>query len=274
MTEWPGGMNIFSGGTRNEINLSRPWQREMIIDPNTCPLENIPQTVIAEYKDGLEKWRVIKTTNTPYPFHLLIIPERCWGKEKLQTLGGFLEVRTALAILEDILREYRKDGTIILGVHVGYAAGQNTGHLHWHIIELPQKNPDDVTEKKIRKCAKNPSLLILDDRAISVVAGGQRGGQCFFVPKGTENTLHGLALNLVEIIHMYNDKFMSTEGLPPEYMVGLKFRKRGFMYGFYIPILNHLGFPEYFSLLGEEPRSITLPWPHEKTVAHLKGAGR
>jgi diadenosine tetraphosphate (Ap4A) HIT family hydrolase len=279
--EWPGGLYTAAGGTRTQINLSRPWQKEMTPDPATCPFETREQDALRDYVRDYEfggGWRVLGNRRTPFPLHRLIIPTRCWEAEKLYRLGGEEELTNALTIAAEQISE-QGAAKVLLSCHIGWLAGQNLAHFHIHDLDTTFYAQGDVqtsigTDAEVELLLyafERKNLSIMESDTYRVVAGGHRAGQCFILPKQEpyllENQTATLAVLLLAVIDLYAERFKSTERLPPHYMVGLKIRDGYLCYGFYVPILNHWGATEYFGLLGEQP--LILPWPHEETVRHL-----
>lgn len=265
----PGGLSAAAGGTRTSINLNRPWQADITIDSSTCPFETKEQKEIARYnEDG--GWQVIENQSTPFSFHLLIIPTVCWPKEDLRVLGGEGKVSRALKIAKDFISVGNQEFWV--GVHIGPLAGQNLGHLHYHLLQ-PIDRAHQSSEEVATYSQSNP-LVIFEENALRVIAGGYRAGQCFIVPQSrrfdlTHETAHNLASVLSRIITLYNEKFRSTQGLPPDYTIGIKFLGSTMLYCSYIPILNNWGITEYLGLLERAP--LILPWSHRTTVEHLRG---
>ena len=58
-------------------------------------------------------------------------------------------------------------------------------------------------------------------------------------------------------------KFLSTQGLPPDYQVAIAVEDGRLAYAEYISILNNWGFADSLAL--KEGAPITLRWPHELT---------
>jgi hypothetical protein len=262
----PGGISVAAGGTRTRVCLQRPWQTQIRVEPATCPLEKREHEQEAHFE--LEGgWRVLPNVYTPFSWHKLIIPEQCWSPERLRTLGGLSCITVAFAIAFSIVFESGEETW--LGVHVGPGAGQNISHLHYHLLCPIGPAPHISRFAEIAAYSKSPARLIFRDEACVVVAGGCRAGQCFFVPAGSEcEDSASVARTVSRIIGLYNRKFESKEGMPPDYMLGLTFRNRKFEYGVYTPVLNNWGFTEYLGLI--EGRPLILPWPHEETVRHLR----
>lgn len=278
VTQQPGGICTAAGGTRKTVKLSRPWQTRIKINPETCPFEKPEEQEIVKTYDFGGVWMRLKNLYTPFPYHELIVPETCWDEERLRSLGGIVELVTALDIAVKVIEE-RSENKIIMGVHVGPLAGQNQGHLHYHLLspdlakdESPLLLGGRASEDEVHGYTQsNEHLTILESSGVKVVAGGHRVGQCFLVPKEpfAGITASGsLGESLSRVIDLYAERFRSTEGFAPDYMIGLMFREKKFRYGFYLPILNHWGTTEYFALFGEEP--VILPWSHEVTVEHLQ----
>ncbi|MBI5728689.1 MAG: hypothetical protein HY983_00380 [Candidatus Magasanikbacteria bacterium] len=268
----PGGIPTMSGGTRRGVKLDRSWQSDIIVNPGRCPFEDeesLEGRLIRFYQEE-GGWRVITNQFTPYHNHLLIMPMTCWSKEDLRTLGGLNKITVALRIVSDILAPIA--GERWLNVYVGATAGQNVTHLHYHLLEPAQR----ILSRPERDVAGHfaSSLLVLFElEGFRVVVGGHRAGQCFIVPlEGRpfdQSAAESLAGVLQRIIRMFAEKFTSSQGLPPDFQINVKFIKGRVVYACFIPILNNWGGTEYLALMEGTP--ITLPWPHEDTLGHLLG---
>lgn len=263
---WPGRITTAAGGTRTAIKLSRPWQKEMVIDPTTCPFCTKPQTVLEECGN----WLVLQNTSTPFPFHQLVIPRECWPVAMMRNLGGEKNLSDALQIVWRIVEQQGRD-QMLHSVFSGYLAGQNVPHLHHHVLEntFPDFQSLDAT-REVYQAASDLNLILFQEDGFRVAVGGLRAGQCFIVPLKSESMADQairISRILTRLISLYADKFRSDQGLPPDYQVALRFWGGKLAYGFYLPILNHWGATEYLGLMGEQP--VILPWPHEETVKHL-----
>jgi hypothetical protein len=60
-------------------------------------------------------------------------------------------------------------------------------------------------------------------------------------------------VTITAIISLYNNKFRSKQGMPPAFILGLKYEQQRRVYGSYTPILNNWGFTEYLGLLERTP---------------------
>jgi len=262
--KWPGGIKTSSGGTRTSVKLSRSWQPDIgtIINPEKCPFEKPKEEEIIS-RHFNEKWLVLENIRTPFSFHRLIIPNKCLKKEKLLVLGGLDCIDIALCIAFDIVHDQHQR-ELWLGVHIGPLAGQNVGHMHYHLL-TPHNGKSSDNEVKL---IDNPSLFLSDGSNFKVVAGGNRVGQCFILPKDNIFLVEDLATTIHSIITLYAERFKSTQGMPPDYMIGIKFLEGKMVYGYYVPVLTQWGFTEHFGLMENTP--LILPWPHIETVKHLK----
>src|SRR5689334_3617358 len=87
-------ITTLSGGTRNKVNINRPWQTQLAPKPD-CPFcSRMNQIDLIEIGEGYWKF-----TNkfTPYESHKLIIPDECWSLAKLYSLGGEDEIYKCLS---------------------------------------------------------------------------------------------------------------------------------------------------------------------------------
>jgi diadenosine tetraphosphate (Ap4A) HIT family hydrolase len=261
----PGGITIASGGTRLCVNIDRPWQTEIQVNPATCPFESNDVDAEVELEAGAG-WRVLRNRYTPFSWHKLIIPAECWPAEKLRLLGGPDCIAAALAITRAMISD--SDEEIWLGVHIGPSAGQNICHLHYHLLRPMQTIHKGDPDADVIDYCRSSSRIIFEDPNCVVVAGGCRAGQCFFIPRpGESDNPPDIASTICRTIELYNRKFKSKQGLLPDYALGLTFRKGIFRYGAYVPALNNWGFTEFLGLI--ETRPLILPWPHEETVRYL-----
>lgn len=263
--EWPGGICTASGGTRTAVKLSRPWQKDIEVDPSTCPFEpeKFGDREVFARSEEAGGWLALGNLNTPLPYHRLIIPARCLPAQELRLLGGEEHISAAISLAYQMI--YASDREVFeLTVHIGALAGQNLPHLHWHLVE-----PIAVPERQA-KPELTPRDVIFHDYGLVAIAGGHRAGQCFIFHDGvTDISDTSISPFLADLVALYARKFCSTEGLAPDYQIGLKFVRGLFSYGMLVPILNHWGTTEYFALLGTGP--VILPWPHEETAKYLKG---
>ncbi len=264
------GIRVASGGTRTSIKLDRAWQTDITIDPANCSFETRKQIEIASFaRDG--GWRVLENRYTPFPWHRLIIPESCWPKEEVRTLGGVEKIGAALSIASTMMRD--EIGEFWFSVHVGPSAGQNIGHLHYHLLQ-PISGTDRPTRGDgVTDYVKSSSLVLSEGHGFKVVVGGCRAGQSFVVPLDHETQFaddepNRLAKVLDYLITLCNKKFSSNRNMPPDYIIAVKFLFSRMVYASYIPILNQWGTTEYLGLL--EGRPLILPWPHGVTLQYLK----
>lgn len=275
-TTWRGGVLILSGGTRNAVNLDRPWQPPLDdLFSRQCSFETRKQDV---HIDGIifgdEEWLVIRNLATSWteihPDRFIIIPQKCWTQEKLRLLGGREKITNALSIAGRLLcrSEHEK---FEFCIHVGSTAGQNEKHAHLHLVPLPwlttiPVNPPD------RVAAKTKPALQQTDEDFLVFCDGTRTGQCFVLPKepiemSDEGAVLSLAEKLSNLIKLQNNAFRSTQGLPPDFVLGGIIINRELHYATLIPILSQWGGPEYFAAMEGSPYS--LRWSHELSAEHL-----
>lgn len=270
---WPNGRKSIAGGTRTTINLDRPWQKELKVNPATCPFCNKPQKEVRRFL-GAGGWRLLQNMFTPFRFHQLLTPARCWGAVKLKRLGGRKMIEAALRMLSGEIQKY-PDRKFIVDTHIGYSAGQNAGHLHWHLIEYPFDGRSAVSMAGgMRKFfQKNPALVLSNQKSSTsmlVGVGGIRAGQCFFIPNKPVSPSF-LARKIYSVISTYKHRFRSKQGLSPDYSLLLSFNKGKFEYAIYTPILNNLGAFDLAAFY-DSKWPVTLPWPHETTVQYLKNS--
>src|SRR3989344_4143358 len=130
--DWPNGMRSIAGGTRGEINLSRAWQKEIEMNPKTSPFCPGKGQVLKELANG--EWPLLQNRLTPYLFHEMVIPANCWSPDELRILGGEENVAVALRLIHEEIRNH-PGKKLFVTAHIGTLAGQNVGHLHYHVME-------------------------------------------------------------------------------------------------------------------------------------------
>ena len=263
---WPNGLRTSGGGTRTEVKLDRPWQVPLAVNQATCPFCTIrkDEPSLVPVEPG---WRVIKNNFTPFPFHRLIIPSVCWPVEELWKLGGEEKIAEALSSVNTVMAAESHRNEMWLGVHIGYLAGQNVCHLHYHLLE-PIATPRESSTHQLSKNATDEYLVYLDPH-YSVHAGGVRAGQLIIQPvESASFDPSDLARVLSQIISRGNWAFQSKQERPPDFMVALRFEEGHFSWGFYLPIVNFWGFTEIFGLMLDVP--LILPWPHAKTAEYFR----
>lgn len=271
--ELPSGIETISGGTRNTVKLSRPWQTDLPYNPDKCPFhqENDPMRV-NKYETPNETWQVRFNKETPHSPHRLILPMLCWPPEKLYELGSPALIAELISAAQRVYRDEELQDDLYFGIHIGYLAGQNLGHLHAHLagfgnVEEANRYP------KILDYADdegNQDRIVTDTDDWRVIAGMARAGECLIVRIEDSAADEDLGPIIHDLISKAGRAFMSTEGKKPEYMLGLRFAFGKVLWGYYLPILNQLGFPLHFALYGEG--SLVLPWTPEKTAEYIRNA--
>ncbi|MEK9186280.1 MAG: hypothetical protein AAB885_01705 [Patescibacteria group bacterium] len=262
---WPGGLKSIAGGSRLTIKLSRPWQQDIVVDSENCPFCKKPQTVLGSYFNG--RWRLVQNAYTPFEFHGLVIPDTCWPKEKLRSLGDAEKITEAIEIGTKAAQE-RSSKPFFITVHIGTFGGQNVSHLHYHVIYEIEGDGTPEFLEEIRQTYKNyPNLVILQKNNLSVAVGGIRAGQCFIFTENDSAENGDLVALIEKLVILGNRKFTSDQGLSPDYSLALYFN-RGFQYGLYTPALNHWGGYENLALYTQ--RHFVAPWLSETTAEYLK----
>ncbi len=277
----PNGSGAFAGGTRRQVNVSRPWQGNLPSRLENCPL--CKKEIIQQG----DFWRVVSNSFTPYDFHELIIPNDCPTGDYYD-LGGTenLAEIIKLATKRIFHKDAKGDKFFELNVHIGRLAGQNQAHIHFHLLIPPEVTPFTQIPVDCKfafpgainslmnwlgKLRNKPDLLITKTSQFSVVAAGYRAGQCFFIPSGVWKLSDASDLpNLIsKVIALYGDRFKDPEtSLRPEYKLGFLIDTKGIVrFGTYVPVLNQWGLTEDMALLRMQPA--TLPWSHEETVKFL-----
>ena len=267
----PGGLKGMAGGGRTGIRLHRPWQKMWSgQDREQCPFCHFSE------EDGvmssLQGWH-IKTNKFPvYDINRIIFPESCWSNSDLYELGGSFQIETALKIARQEMASH-PDIPLVVSVNVGFLAGQNYPHIHYHLQSVFGIKHNSRIPTELGKFYEDrPDFVLFNDGGMTVGVGGARSGQCFIFPRGRKSTKDDILPELARVLHrlvsLCNKKFLSTQGLPPDFTVAFYF-ENDFSYGLYTPILSNWGGTEYLSL--HEGGDILLRWPHEVTAAYLNG---
>lgn len=268
---WPGGSTSIAGGTRTEIKLSRPWQKDIEVPPaEQCPFCHLdpPDRECVNFPE--HGMKMLSNIFTPYDVHKMIIPNRCYSKEELRKLGGWGAIKSAVHIAREIAGQWNE---LMLSVHVGPLAGQNVAHLHWHLhVPARTKTPKPLRHEWLKCFWDKTELAIMrENTRFCVGIGGVRAGQCIFVERPS-NVVPAEDYDLRNIIWdcivLGNHKWKSAQGLPPDYSIALRFVNGKFDYGLYTPILNHLGGADFMSQYNGS--AVALPWPHEVTAEYLQ----
>lgn len=268
----PGGANrLLFGGTRNEMKLSRPWQLPLsqIVQPATCPFCTEPHKELPLPPGSPKGWRLLPTIYTPHTDHCLIVPETCKPDEWLQRWGGYEALSQAFSIAASVIAEANQEITLLTAV--GYLAGQNLGHPHFHVLQSHAKVPMDF--HTLLSYTETDSVRIFSEEPWIVAAGGATAGECLIVPTDVRDfasTTESLAKVISRIIDLGNVKFKSKEGLAPQYGIIVRIATDGTIrYASYSPILHLWGPLQYVS--GQlEGEALVLPWSHETTATYLR----
>ena len=258
---------VTTGGTRTEVKCRRPWQQpfELLIDPEHCPFCNRGR----DEKNALEGvpggWRLLSNAYTPHRGHLLAIPAQCSSVEKLITLGGIQGIREALSLIT--MRVASEDAEIVSSAHIGWHAGQNVGHLHWHIYRLITRAPFSGAVYPLKG---REDRLVRRFETATVFADGIRSGECLVLPSAGSRT-DELPEIISWLIGHCAERFRDpVSGLPPEYSVTFRFGRAGQpRYAAYCPILTQWGAAEVVCA-PLEGSPFTLPWPHKVTAKYLR----
>ena len=271
VTRSTGGHFTLSGGTRGTVKPGpRPWQVALPERPGKnadCALCSQPQ--LDEHKVA-EGWKTFRNLNTPFPFHRLLIPAECWNTSRLRTLGGpdILEKMFRLA-LGEIGRTRTETWPTWIYTHIGYGAGQNFPHLHWHLCGAPTP-PAPIFGSEGVLNALTP--LWESERLITAVGGvfaGQTIIRPYPLPKYLDTTVlyedgffHDLAVAANRVVGVFNRKFNW-----PDYCLLLAINGPREWHVRYTPRLNNWGGSEFAALDYGTP--FVLPWPHEATGEYL-----
>lgn len=270
----PGGQGrTLSGGTRDEIKLSRPWQAPLsaIINPEDCPFCHKPQKDLVLPIHSPRGWRWLPNIFTPHPEHTLLIPDHCWPEEQLQVWGGEKNICEALHIASRIFHNSQKE--MIALTHIGHQSGQNLGHAHLHLFQMQASNP--LSGEDLRKYSKkNKDLAILDQSEIIAMVGGVKAGECLLFSEDEMVFNSKVAEFLGQVLHRLivigNEAWKSIQGLCPSYSLAIRVSADGYLrYGIYSPHLSNWGvYGHTVTALEGEP--FVLQWPHKTTADYLR----
>lgn len=277
----PGTLELFrnhvstlSGGTRTAVKLSRPWQYNIAtIAGNECPFETKPQNELDRMETTEGVWRVLDNTATPYAWHRLLIPEKCWEEKNLRTLGGSRQIANVLTLAGQTMKKESMTDRACLGIHVGWHAGQNVWHPHYHLIK-PYESEEAGDFHRLNSCTEATEIIRTGN--FSIFCGGYMTGQCQITPtdkdrkkfceQSTEEHME-IGTAVARLISMFNKSFTSTQGMPPDFRLGFQMENGFLMRGVYTPILNQLGFDADIAAVERTP--YVLAWTHESTADHL-----
>lgn len=272
------GFATISGGTR--VNLGgtmRPWQTEIVPDPSSCIFDTGQKEgdIISRREMNGEEWWVVTNSRTPYPFHVMVVPSRCWPAERLRSLGGVNGAAAALTIAQEVTAK-NSDGQFMVTVHIGATAGQNLKHLHWHVYRFAEQlTRFDIHAKELRTKYHHTRVFQVGT-GFTAYAGGVFAGQSFIFPDKLERFTPGVAVLLgtflVQVVSRYAVAFPEEKSrLPPDYGIALYVSEGEFQLGSVIPTLNHWGAAERFAA-ASSIGTVALPWPHELTAKALREA--
>lgn len=271
----PSGITAVAGGTRTLVRFERPWQMDIhaaVTGPDNCPLEvkadkqHLEHTSCPDLGSG---WRMRQNEFTPFTPHYLILPITCagWDIARVRTLGGLDNIQAALTMVNTAISNH-PGVPLKIAVHVGYYAGQNVGHLHWH-AHGARPGDNDAPESTMKWVEENP--LILFDFPLRGVIGGSKAAKCWFHDPGQKqfrDLIAELAATIDHLVTLYSKKFMSAQGLPPDYNLFMRVAGNGkLQYGCFTPILNQNGSVDTTAI--DEGGQIALPWPHETSLQYL-----
>lgn len=278
----PRGNLAISGGTRGSIGLNRPWQTAFGPDePETCGFVagNVGKPPFAT--DVIPGWGVRQNAATPLEpaIHLVAIAGECLPWDSVyylmdESYGGVLEHASKLAA--------EKGYPFLVTTHIGYDSGQNLPHLHAHIMEQRFGNagglPPEIS--RLYSYQRNSGRLVAELNRLRAVAGGPWAGMLYILPGSNPvdttmrpNFFGELYEFVCSLIELYARKFVSTQGLKPDYSLGFNFDEKGRLtFAQYLPYLNNKGHTEMVSaiLLGTP---FIMPWPPEVTAKHLLEPG-
>ena len=267
-------------GTRIGVKLNRPWQVPINPDPKTCPFEKGEMDVIYTFPNG---YALVQNKFTPHKYHVMVMPPNHWTEDQLRVLGGEGEILKALENIHQLAINIDEERW--MHVYIGALAGQNVTHLHYHMHALERLNESKVSSDapdELRRIEASEQELVkflrdsprhfnaLGGLAI-VIESIFRAGQCFIVPLADDVSpkVDVMACLLAKTIETYAKAFRSTQGMAPDFQLCLKFKGGRFIYGSYLPILNHHGTTETVGAI-HSGGPFVHPWTPEETLEHLQ----
>lgn len=266
--EYPGGFRVLYGGTRTGVCLARPWQVVAPYDPAKCAFCRGEGKEIKEFASG---WKLLENLYTPNDFHQMVIPPSCWRDNEIRILGGTIEADAAFENIGEVIAGNPEQANMHVAAYVGWLAGQNVPHLHYHIVG--PRHCDHTREDALAGFMRSSERVFFWEDGIKVVAESiERAGQCFFVPveSGGDVDMANLGTVVQQVVALYARAFVSSDkGLAPDFQLFFSFRRWGQLaYGSYLPILNHLGSTDTVGA-HHSGSPINHPWTSEETLAHL-----
>lgn len=262
-----------SGGTRTTVKIDRPWQPKLMFPKSSAECLFCSCKQEDEYVPG-KGFKTFKNSYTPFPYHRLLIPLVCWEEQKLRSLGGLETLSLALKYaLAEVARTRENLWPTWIYTHIGYGAGQNLTHQHWHLCGAPTEPQPLVVSDY---CCNSNEITLLHGQYITTILHGVRAGQVLIVPhddgEGGIITTENFATNpcvqedvfwtVHWVIEKFNEKFNY-----PDYCLFLALNSETDWHFRYTPILNNWGGSEFAALDYGTP--FVLPWPHSKTVEYL-----
>ncbi len=260
------GCVTLSGGTRNVVKAHRPWQPKLVFpsESNPCPFCTRAQNDEYVPEAG---WKTFQNFYTPFPYHRLLIPSNCWDETKLRNLGG---EQLLLAALRVAIAELRRTREHIcptwVYAHVGYGAGQNLTHLHWHLCGAP-------TAPQAAFADDAESVLLNSSAHFNITLCGVRAGQTIVRPNDEENIclvdvlgndelFREFVFQAYWVVDIFNRRLHY-----PDYCLFLALNGEPDIHFRYTPILNNWGGSEFAAVDYGTP--FVMPWPHSATKEYL-----
>lgn len=184
------GLQTLSGGTRTSVKIDRPWQPKLKFPETSaqCPFCSRSQTDEFTPEVG---WKTFQNSNTPFPYHRLLVPTSCWDEATLRSLGNAAVLERCWRIaLAEIQRTRSSLFPIWIYAHIGYGAGQNLTHLHFHLCEAPT-TPKPVVDDEFGVLPGGVPLR--ESERMETYLAGVRAGHAFVVLrlKTYSRTWHG-----------------------------------------------------------------------------------
>ncbi|MDO8591216.1 MAG: hypothetical protein Q7R65_04555, partial [bacterium] len=242
----PSGIVVASIGTQSEICFSRPWQSKLTEDkPKWCVFDGSSLGDKAQrFPHICKNWLAVDNVRKTGGVNKLIMPNNCWDESEIQRLGGAQEIEKAFTIAACLEPQVNMDGLLFL-VQIGLHGGASMPwHLHYQLQTLEEENNHGGLEKFFSEIGKS-TLVIRQTSEWRATLGGRYAGQCFFLPEAPpkicdQRAIHALSAFVSDIVDLYNFKFVSKEGLPPNFSIAFVIDGDGSIrYGSNKPVLYH-----------------------------------
>jgi hypothetical protein len=271
---WPGGV-CTQANPGVHVKLDRLWQYEITVSTGTpCDL-CASAYKIREFRIGSQtSWILADNIRRDRRVQMLFYPASC--STKVWHPRGFTNADVTILVdpLEYAIGHHCEPDThYTASLQCGGLAGssQEHPHMHWYTpnassVAAVLRERDDIRDYLSRSSRR---VIDLGCDGVACVAGGAFTGQCYLVPTDKDFLTPGQAFSALRALTaLYDRKFMSAQGLVPEYDFVIEVADGGILFATYFPVLSQWGGAQRRSVGGSvEP--ISLAWSHDATVRHL-----